>query len=212
MSSTVKCQQMRYRSWPIVAIGLAGCGLAVQAAAQSADGWTGRVAEIRSNIGFDTLEPRFGAEHSTVDLSPEANLAQATRTGREVSAVGLRWWATRGPSAFGFGIGTVGYLAPDPEQATGTSRKLVGAVPNLSLGWRYRVSHATSVYADTSGARGLIEPGLPAYNTRVGVEWKPARERFGWDRGSFGVQFDSGYRMSLRVRHGGLGVFVRGSF
>ena len=50
-------------------------------------------------------------------------------------------------------------------------------------------------------------------NTKLGAEWKSPASRFGLDkRGHLGIQFDSGYRMSLRLRKSGVGVYVRGQF
>jgi hypothetical protein len=34
----------------------------------------------------------------------------------------------------------------------------------------------------------------------------------GFDHGAIGMQLDSGYRLSLKPRHGGLGLYLRGQF
>jgi hypothetical protein len=49
-------------------------------------------------------------------------------------------------------------------------------------------------------------------NTKVGMEWKPAKRTLGFEHGAVGMQLDSGYRLALKPRHGGLGLYLRGQF
>ena len=57
------------------------------------------------------------------------------------------------------------------------------------------------------------DAGADLFATKLGVEWAGrSRSRLGFDKGAFGLLLDSGYRMSLRIRHGGLGLYVRGQF
>ena len=123
----------------------------------------------------------------------------------------MRLWLSRGRSAFGVGGGTVGYLQP-PLGRHDASATLAGATPTVSVGMRYRMTSDSAVFADASGARAL-PPDASAYvSTKVGMEWKPAASRFGFDGGALGIHFDSGYRLSVKARHDGLGVYLRGKF
>jgi hypothetical protein len=126
--------------------------------------------------------------------------------------VSNRVWLGWGRVAFGVGIGTqsarldqpIDSLQPPPPQAVR---------PSMSLGWRYNLTDSSSFYAGASAARAWGEPdALPQYGARAGVEWKTARSRLGFDGGRLGLQLDSGYRMSIRTRSGGLQVALRRNF
>jgi hypothetical protein len=110
-------------------------------------------------------------------------------------------------------MGTLGYVQSGPTGSGDGTRALVGMTPTVSIGMRYRMSPSAAVFADAVGARALPPEVSGGYvNTKVGMEWKPAQSRFGFDHGAIGVQFDSGYRLSLKARSGGLSVYLRGKF
>ncbi len=136
------------------------------------------------------------------------------RPGAELAGVSYRWWLSRGRADLGLGVGTVGYVVPPADgRVAGGAQSLVGSVPTVTVGVRLRVSNDAAVYADASGAYHLVGDGSTDYvNAKVGMEWKAAKPRFGFERGALGIHFDSGYRMSLRANHGGIGVFLRGHF
>lgn len=140
----------------------------------------------------------------------------ATEPGSRVesSSIGYRWWASSGRVAFGLGVGTVTHsvVAPaigsEPERLTGQT-----GGPAVTVGWRLRLSDQSTIYADTSATQGLGQnPAAAYYTTRGGVEWKTHKSRLGFDRGSVAMQLDSGYRLSLRTRRGGVALVLRGSF
>ncbi|HEX6361483.1 MAG TPA: hypothetical protein VFZ93_00895, partial [Albitalea sp.] len=85
--------------------------------------------------------------------------------------------------------------------------------PTVSVGMRYRMTRESVVFADASGVRAWPPDAGGGYlRTNVGIDWKPANSRFGFDRGMLGIHFDSGYRLSFRPRRDGLGVYLRGQF
>lgn len=155
--------------------------------------------------------PRVTFERATLAADLPPMLDARGRALDEVAGVSLRWWARHGRADVGVGVGTLGFM-PRPDAAADTA--LLGPRPTVTLGWRYRLNGETAVFADATGVRALAGdapmPGI--VNTKVGLEWKPARSRFGFEHRSIGVQLQSGYRMSLRVRGGGLGVYLRGQF
>lgn len=132
----------------------------------------------------------------------------------ETSSIDYRWWASSGRVALGLGVGTVTHsvIAPatgsEPERLTGQT-----GGPAVTVGWRLQLSDQSTLYADTSAAQGLgPNPAAAYYTTRGGVEWKTRKSRLGFDRGSVAMQLDSGYRLSLRTRRGGVALVLRGSF
>jgi hypothetical protein len=157
----------------------------------------------------DDAAPRVTFERAPLAAEiPPLRDAQG-RALEEVAGVSLRWWARHGRTDVGVGVGTLGFV---PRADAGTA--LLGPRPTVTLGWRYRLNGETAMFADATGVRALAGDGpMPGIvNTKVGLEWKPATSRFGFEHRSIGVQLQSGYRMSLRVRGGGLGVYLRGQF
>jgi hypothetical protein len=154
-----------------------------------------------------------------VGAMPSAALADAAAPagGRtQLEGVSRRWWISGERADVGVGVGTIGYSVVGPPGSATTSeepRALRNAVPNLSVGMRYRVSDDSAIYADASNARGLYGKGSDAYFTKVGVEWQGAARK-GWSiaRGGIGLQLDSGKTMTMRVKGGGLGVYYRSKF
>jgi hypothetical protein len=139
--------------------------------------------------------------------------ASDTRLSTELAGVNYRWWLTNGRTDLGVGVGTLGYLVTPPDGRIDGPRTLTGSVPTVTLGLRYHVSPQSHFFADASGVRGLgNDPSLTQVNTKVGVEWKPAKSRLGLEQGALGFHFDSGYKLSLKARHGGLGLYLRNTF
>lgn len=135
------------------------------------------------------------------------------RAATDLAGVDYRLWMTRGRTGIGVGIGTLGYVQPSPDGRIDGPVHLTGAAPTLSVGVRMRMTPESSVYADATGARGFrANPDAGYVNTKVGVEWKPAKSRFGFEGGRLALQLDSGYKLSLRARKGGIGVYLRGQF
>lgn len=191
-----------------LAIGLAGLLASGAPSAQERDD----VPET----GAWTIRP--GLESHRDRLADERTLTPAG-TGlaqREWSQVDMRMWATRGRQSLGIGLGAVtnATLAPatgqDPARLIGQQ---VG--PALTVGWRARFGEDTTLYADTSTMPGRLvgdADNRPYFSTRGGVDWKLSESKFGFDRGRLSMRLDSGYRMSLRLRSGGVGFMLRGQF
>ena len=161
----------------------------------------------------DNPAPRVTRVQVSADsASLRANAATAGAS-TELVGVSYRWWVSHGRSDVGVGVGTLGYrvtpfgaLADDPRIST-------GAAPMVSVAWRYRVSEQSVLHADASSARGLAANGGDGYFTKIGVEWKAKPEsRLGLDGSSLGLQLDSGLRMSMRLKKGGVGFYLRSKF
>jgi hypothetical protein len=163
--------------------------------------------------GADEPPPRVTLERgSLANTLPAAQDAQG-RPLTDVAGVSLRWWTRHGRADLGVGVGTLGLVDQRPDPQGLAHPMLRSTVPTLTVGWRYRMSGEAALYADATSARSLAADAMPdLYATKVGMEWKPAKSRFGFENRSLGIQMQSGYRMSLRARKGGLGVYFRGNF
>jgi hypothetical protein len=129
----------------------------------------------------------------------------------QMGGVTYRWWLQRGRANFGVGVGTLGFVTPVSDGP----HALLYPASTLTVGWRYTVDERSTFYADASSARRYSGDGrADLYNTKVGIEWKSRPARFGFDGASrsFGLQFDSGFRMSLRLKRGGVGMYLRSQF
>jgi hypothetical protein len=218
-----RCLPLR-RSLPaLVLIGLA-CGGAAPLAAEQARPDPG--SELPAPLGEEieiTAEIRTEMRteiRTTVEVEQVRMLAPSSshfgREGRpagvadELAGVSYRHWLSHGRHDLGIGIGSIGYLSP--RSADG-ARQVVGAVPTLSIGWRHRMAVDYRLFADASGARGLgDDPSATQVTTRVGVEWTPAKSAFRFAHGMLGLQLNSGYRVSVRLRHGRPMLYLRTRF
>ena len=161
----------------------------------------------------DVAPPRITVLQMSVVPAPAPAAPAALVPAAELVGVSYRWWLTNGRSDVGIGLGALGYRVTPPSAFTDSRGVPMGSVPMVTLGWRYRMSGQSVLLADASSALGLGANGRDGYVTKVGVEWKARSEsRFGLDGSSLGFQFDSGMRMSLRWRKGGLSVYFRSQF
>jgi len=189
-----------------MSLAIAAAGMPGGAAADDGEASPG---EYPAAVEATWRAPRVTTERSFVSPESAAPLDPSGRPFTEMSGVTVRWWSRHGRSNLGVGVGTVGFVAPSPDGAL----PLRGALPTVTVGVRYAVSGETAVYADATSARDLLASASPGlYNTKVGMEWQPAKSRFGFEGRSLGIQLQSGYRMSFRVKRGGLGIYFRGSF
>jgi hypothetical protein len=131
----------------------------------------------------------------------------------ELAGAHVRLWMSRGRTDFGIGVGTIGYVQPPPGLHTDGPVLLAGAAPMVSVGMRYRMTRESAFFADALGAHAVPPDTSGGYvAAKVGMEWKPAKRTFGFDEGALGIHFDSGYRLSLKARHDGLRVYLKGQF
>jgi hypothetical protein len=143
-----------------------------------------------------------------------------------LSDISYRFWVSRGRADLGFGIGALALTAqpfgsaPTAAPATAPNGSLdsqtilLASAPSLSVGMRFRASPESTFFADASGARGLGLNNGDAYLGKVGVEWKPAPFASRWNiaYGGIGWRLSSDSRMTLRIRRGGLGLYMRSQF
>ena len=212
------------RTWPPLVLLCLGAS-AGNAGAQGAVPAEPGALEARAGAGASLLEratngraeaaPTLTLERThwpAGALSSVVALDAAGRPLAEAAGFSYRWWLRRGRADVGIGLGAIGRVVA-PVEASGEAT-LAYAAPTLTLGLRYQLTERSTLYADASGLRrNQGDAGADLFATKLGVEWAGrSRSRLGFDKGAFGLLLDSGYRMSLRIRHGGLGLYVRGQF
>ncbi|CAN5287229.1 hypothetical protein BH11PSE9_BH11PSE9_19270 [soil metagenome] len=198
-------------------IGIAAVTCAAASASCAMEAASEQAVALRANAPSDAPQvTRIEMDRSASLAAPAlANAPPGSRA--DVSGVSYRFWKRVGPSAAGLdvgvGVGTVGYLVRPPAQsAVDSPANLVNPSTLLTVGMRYRTSERSTVFADTSSARGFAGNGHDAYVAKVGMEWKSASSPVRFMQGGLGLQLDGGGRMTLRVRKGTVGVYMRSSF
>ena len=166
------------------------------------------VAALPPSVHAFTVERHLGPSQP-IDVTDAPAVDPYGRPLYELGGIGYRWWVRHGRAELGLGIGTVGYLVAPIDAPAGTPQALLHGASTVTIGWRWSVGERSLLYADASGMRRY---GADLVQAKVGVEWKARTSRLGFERGALGVRFDSGYRMSLRAKRGGLGVYLRSQF
>lgn len=133
----------------------------------------------------------------------------------EMADVSFRVWASSGRvdasrSALGF---LVPLIEARADGRPAQPQALAAGATAVALGLRYRLSGEHALFADAARVRGL-GAGLAGVDVgaKVGVEWQPAKSTFGLEHGALGMQMAAGYKISLKVRHGGPSVYLRSKF
>jgi hypothetical protein len=121
-----------------------------------------------------------------------------------------RLLTSRGRTDVAISLQVQGYEPPTSDIGTAG---LSGAVPSVTLGLRYRMTGRHLLFADATGASG---PGAnfaaDHVSAKLGVEWTPSKMAMGFEQGALGMQLASGYRLSLKARHGGPALYLRSRF
>jgi hypothetical protein len=164
----------------------------------------------------------LGVRNQSAEVTGVPGVQNVQPDSARLSDISYRYWLTRGRTDFGFGIGTLSLtarpLGAPPSAAPGPtladSTILLASAPTLTVGMRYRASPRSTVFADAAGTRGLGQNGGDAYLGKVGVEWKPASLSSRWNiaYGGIGWKLSSDSRMTLRIRGGGIGLYMRSQF
>jgi hypothetical protein len=137
-----------------------------------------------------------------------------------LSDISYRFWVSRGRADLGVGVGALALtaqplgVAPSagPNAALDNPAMLLASAPSLTIGMRFRASRESTLFADASSTYGLNNGD--AHLGKVGIEWKPASLASRWNiaYGGIGWRLSADSRMTLRIRGGGLGLYVRSQF
>jgi hypothetical protein len=134
----------------------------------------------------------------------------------EVTELSYRWWASSGRADLGVGLGTLAYVARPNGSVPGLTgdagARAIAASTVLTMGMRYRTSPRSAVFADASSVRGAGFDNGDAVVGKVGLEFKSAQSRWNVSYGGLGLKLAGDARMTLRLRRGGFGVYMRSTF
>jgi len=144
------------------------------------------------------------------------SLQEAGRFRTELSEFSSRWWFSTGRTDVGFGVGSVVLMAMPVSAGVSPDATNIGmsiaASPALSVGIRRKTSAVSTVYADATRTRSMGVNGIDSYSGKVGVEWKTAESRWSVAYSGLGMRLGSESRMTLSLRKGGLGIYMRSKF
>ena len=62
------------------------------------------------------------------------------------------------------------------------------------------------------GPRSIVPPLNDERTAQLGLEWQPTRSTLGFEPGALGLQLNTGYRLSLKARHGAPVLYLRTTF
>lgn len=163
----------------------------------------------------ESLPPPEPAQVSRVELP---NVATPSLPGyrTDMTELSYRRWATRGRADVGWGIGSMLFV----ERPTGLlpgrygegAGVTTGAGTMLMLGLRYRTGAQSSIYADAAQVRGLGLDGEDRVVGKVGIEFKAAQSNWRISYGGLGFRLAGDARMTVKLRRGGLGIYMRSTF
>jgi hypothetical protein len=140
----------------------------------------------------------------------------------DMTELSYRRWASAGRASVGIGVGTI--TLTDRAMGGGVGG-VGGGVPLrdaapvavasgsvLMLGLHYRATETSSVYADASRVSGLGLNGDDQVVGKVGMEFKAARSQWNVAYGGLGFRMAGDARMTVKLRRGGIGLFMRSAF
>ena len=96
-----------------------------------------------------------------------------------------------------------------PASASPAVGPVVPAVPSLSVGVRSVAPGPAP--ASLIERSGLVDAGQASPSRRVGLEWKPAQSRV-FIRGGLGVRLAGDDRVTMKLRAGQVGLYMRRTF
>ena len=162
--------------------------------------------------GGTNNSPRF-----TRSDTPAGSEPSAPGLRNESSEMAYRWWVSSGRADLGLGLGAVALTTrptgaiPGLVNAGGSTVVASGTV--LTLGMRYRTSAQSSFFADASSWRGNgLDNNDGGVAGKVGLEFKSAQSRFNIAYGGLGMRLTGDSKMTVRLRRGGLGLFMHRAF
>ena len=177
-------------------------------------GLNGSPRVTRVDLALGSTGNTSGALFGVQNLQPDST---------RLSDISHRFWVSRGRADLGIGVGALALtaqplgVAPSaapPNATLDNSTILLASAPSLSVGMRFRASRESTVFADASSTRGFGPSNGEAYLGKVGVEWKPVSLASRWNLsyGGIGWRLSADSKMTLRIRGGGLGLYVRSQF
>lgn len=170
-------------------------------------------AAAASSLEPETDAPAAASKTNPAPLAPALDADEPSAppwrwsTNAGYSGGIYRWSLSRGSFDFGLRFETParpGFGADSRLDATGP---LVQTLPALSLGVRMIDAPAGSWLQRLSGTEGV-----PSSTSRVGIEWKPAESQLMFLRQGLGIRLSGDDRVTMRLRKGTLGIYMKREF
>jgi len=181
-------------------------------------------ADAAAADGLPTTEPSepvaaLATEPPRLTRTDTPNVAIPSPPGRrtDLNELTYRRWTSAEGAGFGIGVGSVALIDRPSSAALGGR---LGDAPSatlasgtvLMLGLRFKASERSSLYADASRLHGLGLDGDERVVGKVGIEFKAAQSRWNIAYGGLGLRLAGESRMTVKLRRGGIGVFMRREF
>jgi len=156
-------------------------------------------------VAFAALAACAAGSADAADAQGVAPLRWSTAS--DYSAGSYRWSLSRGSVDFGLGLDTpsrAGFVDASRPEATGP---FVQTLPSLSLGLRSAEASKPGLLTQLAGAETAT-----TYIHRIGIEWKPAESQLMFVREGLGVRLSGDNRLTMRLRHGTLSIYMQRTF
>lgn len=172
--------------------------------------------------GAGRWESRGSADLPLITRIDQPAPAQARLAGQQVDVAeaSRQWWSATERAQWGVGLAGVSYgsrplvgtrvsaVAPGADgQAL-----LLGSGAMMTLGLRVRATEQSTLYADAANVSGFGLAGSERLVGKVGVQFQAARSRWDVAYGGLGLRLAGDSRMTVKLRKGGLGIFMKSSF
>ncbi|HWH80637.1 MAG TPA: hypothetical protein VNU71_00205 [Burkholderiaceae bacterium] len=198
-------------------------GVAALGSARAADEEVAEVASAQSGEGsLLTRTAGLAALVETPRLTRTDHLDGSTPAAAglrgETNEIGYRWSLSRGRADLGLGLGMLAYVDRPTGALPGlggeSNGRVLASATVVTLGMRYRTSDRSALYADAAGLRapGGIDGSDGAVVGKVGMEFQAAQSRWNVSYGGLGLRLAGDARINVKLRRGGLGLFMHRAF
>ena len=134
----------------------------------------------------------------------------------DLTTLSFQRWAGSGRAEVGVGVGSVSLIERPTGALSGRAVDASGvnaaSGTSLMLGLRYRTTDTASFYANASRVRGLGAADDERVVGKVGIEFKAAQSQWNVAYGGLGFNMAGDSKMTVKLRRGGVGIFMRTSF
>lgn len=161
-------------------------------------------------FSVETFALAAPAVTSLAGESTERASAQRWSVSFETSPSRYRLSLSRGALDLGMRFDVRPELGRSLDSRFDGAAPLLSTLPALSLGLR-SVSSRTDPGASSLLERAVGRGAAETYERKVGLEWKPAPSRLFLQQG-LGIRLDGDDRVTMRLKKGSLGIYMRSDF
>lgn len=174
------------------------------------------VARVRPDLGLSRWLGRMALAGvtatwavATVAAEPDAPATSLHwSTNAEYSGGDYRWALSRGALDIGLRFDTPARSGPAYVPRLDAAGPIVSNLPAVSLGLRAAASGSDNTGSLLERAAG----SAPSTTRSVGIEWKPAQSQLMFIRQGLGIRLSGDDRLTMQLRGGTLGIYMRRDF